>query len=471
MRKLIFILLIKLSIIGCKNIKNSNLNRDVDLPNNYKNNKANSENAVKLRPYTFFKDTNLIKLINESILNNYDLKIALEKINILNYNFKSAKGDIFPKIDLTLSSETNKYAKYTEEYAGNSTTDFEGKIIPNPINSNFVGLSSSWEIDVWGKLRNKKKSAYLNYLASIEGKNFVISNLVSSIAILYYELLALDKELEIIRQTIQKQKEAIEAINHKKESGRVNELALQQFKAQLTNIKVIEKEKEKDIVRKENKINYLVGRTPIKITRNKEYLFEKLSITDIGLPINLLENRPDIRNALFDLESSDFELKSNRAYLLPSLNINAVLGFQSFNAGFLFNSPSSIGFNLLGGIITPIINRRQINFLIKTTKSKQLINIYKYKKTILSAYLEVEEALQNINYLKDIEKLQINHNEILEKSFIISKEFYSLAKANYLEVLITQQNYLESNLKLIDTRKRKQIEKVRLYKSLGGGWI
>jgi hypothetical protein len=178
---------------------------------------------------------------------NFDLKMSLQRIDIARSMLRFSKGKLLPTIDGKVAVGSTKYAKYTQENAGNSTTRFEGNIVPNPLDDFYLGLTTNWEIDIWGKLKNQRKGAVSNVLASLEGKNLVISSLVADIAIAYYELIALDNELEIIQQTIQRQQDALEAVKAQKDNGKANELAVQQFQSQLLNTQAREKETKQQI--------------------------------------------------------------------------------------------------------------------------------------------------------------------------------------------------------------------------------
>ena len=180
----------------------------------------------------YFSDTLLLKLIDTAVSNNQDLQVALQRIESSRSSVKLANAAMLPQVSLNVGGGVRKFGLYTMDGAGNASTEIRpGQTVPENLTDIYLGLQSSWEIDVWGKLENQRKSAVSNYLSSIEATHFVISNLVADVAIYYNELLALDYELDIVRQTVQKQQEALEIIQLQKEAGRANELAVQQFRA------------------------------------------------------------------------------------------------------------------------------------------------------------------------------------------------------------------------------------------------
>ena len=426
--------------------------------------------AIDWRHY--FSDALLLKLIDTAIGNNHDLQIALQRIESSRSSVKLANAAMLPQVSLNVGGGVRKFGLYTMDGAGNATTEIRpGQIVPENLTDIYLGLQSSWEIDVWGKLENQRKSAVSNYLSSIEATNFVISNLVADVAIYYTELLALDNELDIVRQTIRKQQEALEIIKLQKDAGRANELAVQQFRAQLLDSQVLENGVLQQISEAENQINFLLGRYPQAIERAKNTFFEAgPQVIFSGIPSQLLSNRPDIREAEFQVEASKFDLKAAKAAFYPNFNITASLGFQAFNPEFLFTSPASLAYSLAGTLVAPIINMKSLEAAFNTAQASQLAAMYRYQKTILNAYVEVANQLASIKSLQQINTLKQQQSDALKQSVESSNELYKAARASYLEVLIAQQSALHSNLELINVTKRQRLATIHIYKALGGGW-
>lgn len=472
-RNLLYLLFVVVFVLGaCKNLKQESIHTKNSMPVQYSANDTLKTSIANINWKQYYTDTILQRLIDTAIANNYDLQVAIQRIEIARSNVKFNNAALLPKIDANTSIGTTKYARYTQEYAGNVTTFYDdGKIVPNPLENYYLGLNSVWEIDIWKKLRNQKRASVANYLASVEGKNFVISNLVSNVAILYYELLALDNEYNIVKQTIQKREEALEVIKLQKQTGRTNELAVQQFQAQLLDLQAFSKEIAQRILETENKLNFVLARFPKAINRNDAALFLDMPATlQSGLPSELLSRRPDIRQAEQELKASNFDVKAARAAFFPNINIAAAIGFQSFNAAYLFNGPSSIGNSAVGGLVAPLVNRNALKNQFKTAKSRQITAMYNYQKTILNAYVEVVNELSNIKNLQEINTLKKQQSDVLSNSVEISSDLYKTAKANYLEVLLAQENSLRAKIDLVEVQKRQKIATVNMYKSLGGGW-
>jgi NodT family efflux transporter outer membrane factor (OMF) lipoprotein len=426
--------------------------------------------SVNWREY--FTDNNLQNLLDEAVKNNPDLQMALQRIEISRSSVKLANGALLPQVSLNVGGSVQRFGLYTMDGAGNSTTQITpGQTIPTNLPDMYLGMQSSWEIDIWEKLRHQRESAISTYLASVEGTNFVISTLVADVASDYTELLALDNELALVQQTITKQQEALEVIQLQKEVGRANELAVQQFHAQLLNTKILEKNIQQQVIEVENKINFLLGNYPKPIKRNKDVFAHELPVQIAsGFPSQLLANRPDIREAEFKIQATQFDLQAAKAAFYPNFTITASLGFQAFNPEFLFSSPASIAYSVFGTLVAPIINMNALKAQFNTAQANQLTAMYHYQKTVLNAYVEVANQLVAIENLQQVNLLKTQQNALLKKSVETSGELYKTARATYLEVLLAQQNALQSNIELIGVIKQQRLSAINIYKALGGGW-
>lgn len=474
-RSIIFYLhiLVIVTVLSSCNITHQGLKiREQKLPNRYAVIQSDTSSSAKLNWKNYFTDTLLHQLIDTALFCNQDLQIAFQRIESARAIVLSSRGPLVPTVNVNLSASQRKFGYYTMDDAGNRVTEFKpGDTIPTHLPDYFVGLTSSWELDIWGKLKNMRKAAVSNYLAGQEGRNFLLSLLVAEIASSYFDLLAFDQELDIIRQTILKQQESLDVVQLQKESGRSNELAVQQFEAQLIQTKILEKEIIQKIIQAENRINLLIGRFPQPITRDKNNFYSIMpDNTTAGVPSQLLTNRPDIREAEMRLLATKFELNAAKAAFYPSFTITAGVGYQAFNPRFLFSTPRSIMYNALGGLVMPVINRRAIKAQFNMAKSNQLSAMYQYQKSIIYGFTEVATELYNIEQLQQISTLKREQNNILNQSVETSIILYRAARASYLEVLLVQQNSLQAKLEMVEVERRRMNAGIKLYKALGGGW-
>lgn len=287
----------------------------------------------------------------------------------------------------------------------------------------------------------------------------------------YYDLLALDQELDVIRETIQIQDRALSIVKLQKQTGKTNELAVKQFEAQLFQSKILEKEVLQQILETENKINFMLNRYPQPIQRDKSKFDEPLTIeTNTGVPSDLLRNRPDIRQAEYNLTASKLDLKAARAAFYPSLNIIGAYGFQAFKTGFLFHTPESIAYTIFGGLTAPLINRNAIKAEFKSSTALQREAMYNYQQSIINGYVEVYNEISRIRRLQEIQELRSSEVNVLTESVEAASELFKTGRATYLEVLLTQRNRLDSRLQLVDAKRRQYFATVNIYKAIGGGW-
>ena len=221
----------------------------------------------------------------------------------------------------------------------------------------------------------------------------------------------------------------------------------------------------------ENNINFLLGRYPQTINRNKTELIKELPFKPtVGIPSNLLKNRPDIKQAEFDLMASKADVKAAKAAFYPSLNINGSIGFQAFKAGLLFTNPQSMAYSLLGNLVAPLLNRSAIKAEFKTANAMQQEALFNYQKTILNGYVEVYNEVAKINSLEKIVDFKTKQVNTLTQAIETSSDLFKTGNASYIEVLMAQTGSLDAKLQLIDAKKRQYNALVDIYKALGGGW-
>ncbi|WP_435353583.1 TolC family protein [Emticicia sp. SJ17W-69] len=439
---------------------------------------AKSDSLVNNLPMiqTFFSDATLKALIDTAFNNNFDLQMTLQKIEIARAGVRFTQGLGKPDLTGNFTIGQRKFGKYTIDGVGNFDTNFSNNIddkqqIPASVIPDFyLGVQSSWEIDLWGKLKSQKASAAAKLLASQSGKNLLVSELVAQIASAYYELLILDNELDFLEENIILQERALEIIRVLKQAGQANQLGVDLLNAQLLSSQALKVEIKQEIIEAESKINFLVGRYPQPIARPKvvwaNVIPPKLTA---GIPSRLLENRPDIKQAEYELVATNANLFSAKAAFYPSLNITGGLGFQAFKALLLLN-PASFAMNTFGGLMAPLANRRQIISDLMASKADQKIAYTNYQKTIVNGFTEVYNQLNLIQNTNDMYDLKAQEVDVLRQSINSSAELFRSGRATYLEVITAQKNALQSQIELINLKKRQYGAVIGLYKSLGGGW-
>lgn len=435
-------------------------------------NSQDTTNTAKVKWKNYFTDPNLSLLIDTALKNNQELNIVLQEIQIAKNEVRARKGDYLPFLGAMGTAGVEKVGKNTSQGASDAVTYIApGKATPEVLPDYMFGVYASWEVDLWQKLRNAKRSAFNRFLSSVEGKNFMVTHLISEIANAYYELLALDNQLEIIKQNIDIQSNALKIVKLEKEATRVTELAVRKFEAEVFHTKSLQFDIQQKIIETENRINFLAGRFPQPIQRSSQTFINLMNDTIYaGIPSQLLENRTDIRQAELDLLASKLDVKVAKARFYPSLNIHAGLGYQAFNPAFLIKTPQSLAYSLAGDLVAPLINRNAIKATYYSANSKQIQAVYNYERTILNAYMEVANQLSNISNLRKSYDLKAQQVEALNESITISANLFKSARADYMEVLLTQRDALESKFELIETKKQQMNARVNIYRALGGGW-
>lgn len=431
-----------------------------------------STNSGSLLREQYFTDPYLTALIDTALSNNQELNITLREIEIARSEVLDRQGEYLPQVALRGGAGLEKVGRYTSQGANDANTKIvDERAFPEPLPDYLLEIRASWELDFWRKLRNAKKAAATRYLSSLEGRNFMVTNVIAEIAETYYELLALDNQLEVVRQTIDLQSDALRIVRITKQAGKVTELAVRKFEAEVFHTRSLQFDLEQRIVEAENRINFLVGRFPQPVARDSGG-FRELSPTVVasGVPAQLLANRPDIRQAELDLVAANIDVSVARARFYPSLGISAGIGFQAFNPSYLVRAPESLLYGIAADAVAPLINRNAIKAAYASANARQVQAVFNYERSVLSAYIEVANQVSGIDKLSQSYALQEQEVAALTQSIDIANTLFRSTRADYMEVLLTQRDALESRIELMETKQRQLVATVNVYRALGGGW-
>ena len=444
-----------------------------DVPEQFQNVASKDTiNSAQIKWKTFFNDEHLNALIETALVNNQELNIFLQQIDMAKNEIQARKGEYLPFVGLQAAAEVEKVGRYTSQGANDANTEIKpGKEFPEPLQNYKVGAFATWELDVWKKLRNAKKAAVMEYLSTVEGKNFMVTNLIAEIADSYYELQALDNKLKILTQNLELQNNGLRTIRLQMQAAKATSLGVQRLEAEVYKNTAELFSVKQEIVETENKLNFLVGRAPQPIQRNSEQFVEKeIDTMYVGIPSQLLTNRPDIRRAEYELQAAKLDTQVAKANFYPSFTLRAGVGLEAFQTKYLTSTPESLLYGLAGDMVAPLINRNAIKAAYYNANDKQLQAVFEYEKTILNAHIEVLNGLSKIDNLKKSYEQKVHQVEALTNSIEITTKLFNAARADYMEVLLTQRDALESKLQLVETKKEQLAAKVNMYKSLGGGW-
>ena len=296
-----------------------------------------------------------------------------------------------------------------------------------------------------------------------------MTRLVADIAENYYGLMALDQRLANLNQIIQLQEQSLEVAQFKKAAGKGTELAVQRFQAEVRKNQSEKLIVNQDIVEVENRINFLTNRFPQPVERMSAGFFDlTIHMLSVGVPAQLLLNRPDIRQAERELVAAGLDVKVARAHFFPRLDITGGIGYQAFNPRYLFD-PDALILNAVGELAAPVINKAAIRAEYMTANAKQLESVYNYQRVILNAFTEVINRVSMVeNYRRSVE-IKKQQLAALEKSVVAARDLYQSVRVEYIEVLFAQRDLADAKMVLIDTKRQQLSATVNAYQALGGG--
>lgn len=461
-------------VLGCRLHQPLALPQPGQLPETF-NGSSDTTGIASIPWQQFFKDPYLRDLIDSALRHNYELQTAGEQVKISGAVLMAAKHAWLPAASISASAGIDKYGKYTLNGVGNFDTNLSPNIskdqrIPDPVPDLFLGLRSSWEIDLWGKVKDRKRSALMHFLASAQGQRLVTTLLVAEVATHYYELIALDSQLVVLQKNIALQESALATVSVQKEAGRATLLAEQQFQAQLLDTRSREYTTRQRLLEVESQLNYLLGRFPQHIPRSKQLEADTLAAAwKPGIPAAILANRPDVKQAELQLGAAKADISAARKAFFPSLNITPYAGYNAFKAGLLLQ-PASFAYGVLGGLTAPLFNQKQLSAQYQMSQAGAKMAWNNYQQQILRAYQEVAVALGNISNQQQVYTLKMQEVGVLQNAVSTANDLFLGGYASYLEIITAQKSVLEAELSLIQARRQMLTGTVQLYQALGGGW-
>ena len=429
----------------------------------YRDQAAADSTTIASMPWqSVFKDEKLNVLIQRGLDQNLNLKNAIENIVQARASLRQSKLAYYPTLNLDANVTRNKQSE-----AG---LNFPAGININTLTTTYkLGVSTSWEADIWGKLSSSKRAALASYLATDAAKQAVQTQLIADIANNYFLLLAYDKQLAITQETLESRIKNVQTIKDLKEGAIVTGAAVVQSEANQHAAEVLIPDLKQSIRETENTLNILLGQAPGPIERGvlgTQIIPENLAI---GLPSQLLQNRPDVRQAEFNFRVAFETTNMAKTYFYPSLTLTASGGFSNLEIKDFFSN--SIFYSIIGGLTQPIFNQGINKTRLTTAQSQQLQAYNNFQSSLLTAGQEVSNALYS--YQMAVEKQDSREKQIaaLEKAVDFTQQLLQYSSAtNYTDVLTSQQNLLAAQLNGINDNLQKLQAVIDLYRALGGGW-
>ncbi len=437
---------------------------------------ADTLNAGRQPWRQFFQDSALMALVDTALRQNLDLQVALQRVEAARATLLARRGALLPTVSGAASAGADRYGRYTLNGVGNYDTNFSPNVegqrrIPGPFTPDFfVGLRSSWEIDLWGKLRNRRQAAYLRVMASEQGRHLVTTTVVSEVARYYYQLLTADSQLAALQRNSTLQRQALVLMRVQKQAGRATELAVQQFEAQTLRTESLAFEARQRVAEAEASLNQLLGRYGGTITRGRPLPQQVLPARlGAGMPATALLRRPDVRQAELELSASRADVDAARAAFLPALTLTPYIGFNSFRISSLLD-PASLAYGALAGLTGPLLNRAQYRADYRVAVAGSYENYYRYQQALQTGFREVVTGLQGLENYRAAAAARQREVAVLARAVATSNELFVAGYATYLEVITAQRSVLEAELSLADARQAQLLQSVQLYRALGGGW-
>ncbi|PRP68255.1 efflux transporter outer membrane subunit [Nonlabens agnitus] len=470
MKKILLLILIAFLTHSCLVTKNYQ-EPELDVPTVYRDFKEIDSTSMAMVPYEcFFNDPLLLDYIDEALTNNYDMRLALQNVYRSQALYRQGRAGYVPTLNVDASVNSSDFSDNSfqgqQARQGNQSSDGN---VPSRIEQYDLTGTLDWEIDLWGGITSNKRATAAAYLQSEAGQRLVKTSIISNVASQYYLLMALDEQLEIAQQAVEARKGSFDITEKLKKAGLEREVAVQQSGSQLKIAELLALDLELQIKLAENAFSVLLGKNPQEVSRGKiDSTFLDREI-EIGLPSQLLRNRPDVVQAEFNLINA-FELENvARADFYPQLNIGASAGFRSVNASDWISSASLFN-TLVAGLAQPILNNRRIKTNFEVAQINQQTASLEFKQTLLTAYQEVNDAWFTQNSLTEQYKVRQEQVEFLDNATDYSFRLYQSGLSSYLEVLIADSNKLNAQIELVNLKLNQLNATVELYRALGGGW-
>jgi len=432
---------------------------------------STSESMANLPWWELLKDETLQQLVRTALLENLDLQIASANIDEYQALLTIAKFDLIPSFN---------YSGHAFGFRNTNTTAFAipgGGALPTggeknglTLNHEAIGAGVKWELDLWGRIRRSIEAARAQLLSKVENQRVVILSLVSGVAESYFDLRALDMQVDITKRTLKAWDESVRLSKLRYQQGDVPKLDLDRFTAERASAAAQLADLERQVVQRENQLNVLLGHRPSAVPRGRSLVEQPLP-PDVpaGLPSALLQRRPDIMKAEQDLMAASANIGVAQATRFPQLALTGQVG----GAHLSISDTSSKLFATFSGAASltgPIFNASALGYQVKAAEAQGNLAIAQYQKAILQAFQEVEDALIAVQKTKEQRVAQEQQVEALQSAYRLADLRYQGGRASYLDVLTVQRALFDAELALAGTRRNQLVSVVQLYKALGGGW-
>lgn len=419
---------------------------------------ASAESLGNEKWWTVFQDPVLQGLIRTALKQNYDVQIAATRVLQAQAELGITRSNQFPAITGGADVYTQRNPKVSSGFPG-----YEA-------NAGEIDLSVVWNLDFWGKYRRETEAARANMLASEWGRRAVLTSVVSSVATAYFQLRELDLTLDISQKTLASRQNSLRLINVLVQHGSASRLDASQAEQLVYTAGAAIPQIQTQIAQEENALSVLLGENPTAIARGQAITEEPLLPTvPVGLPSELLERRPDIRQAEETLIAANAEIGAAKAALFPNISLTGTAGLESYALKNLFTTNAGV-WNAAASLTQPIFQAGALRAGMRLVRAQEQQMLLTYKQSIVEAFQQVSDSL--VAYQKDREYLQQVQSltSSAQDSNRLSNFLFQHGGASYLQVLTSETNYFSAQLTLAQAQLNERLALVQLYAALGGGW-
>ncbi|WP_255493559.1 efflux transporter outer membrane subunit [Myroides sp. WP-1] len=453
----------------------------LDLPDAYRGQQdslaaQDSLHISSIKWRDFFQDEQLTDLIDKGLTHNFDMQNAIKNLEIAGQQTKQAKLEWLPSLGLEAGSVAYQYR--SENYYGTPSSNYYKNKGEEPPTNMYVnsaqytsGLALSWEIDIWGKIRSQTAEQLARFLQTAEAKKAIQTELIAKIAQGYYNLLLLDAQMEVAQTNYELTKNTLKIVELQRDAGQITSLAITQTRNQMLVAKALIPSLKQQIAIQENALSLLTGQLPTSIVREVKLTeVKQQELGGTGLPLALLQYRPDVQMAELELKAKNAAVGVAQTARYPSLTINLEGGVNSMLGENWFNIPGSLFGSLIGKVTNPIFNKRKLKTAFEVAKIEREKSEIDFQKTVYTAVTEVTDALVNLKTSQD--QIEIADEQVTNARLGVKQSnlLFNSGYATYIEVINAQKNMLDNEINLNKLKLNKLQYGVQLYKSLGGGW-
>lgn len=423
---------------------------------------SDASSIADLKWFDVFEDDNLKRLLETALKNNYDLREATARVEQSQALLGITRADQLPSIGANAGVTTQRTAANGAFALPNNfdTTRTYGS----------AGLNLlSYEVDLWGRLRNATAASWAELLASEENRKTVVTSVVNDVCTAYYNLLELDAELDIAKRTLATRQNSLRLIKAREQEGLGSTLDVRQGEQLVESAAEAIPAIEQQIMQTENALRLLLGENPGPVARGQLLAQRQMPSVPVGLPSSLLERRPDIRAAEQTLIASNARIGVARAAYFPTLSLTGLLGFQSNQLSSLFTGPNK-AWQFAPQLTQPIFTGGRLKSNVAFAKSDEQIALVRYERSIQTAFREVSDSLVQYQKVREVRTTQEQLVTTLQDRSRLSYVRYQGGADTLLNALDADRDLFDAELRLAQIRRDELVSVVQLYRALGGGW-